>query len=464
MKRLLIICFLSFLLLLTVGVLGYYYFHTNISYTPTPQKESSQFLSNPYCGFYQIHGFQLKDHGLSDTADMASHFVSDYPLPLALIEINLIHYKNTELSSDALEELDTILSHYANANITMILRFVYDWDGNGLQSEPSHISTIKQHMEQVSDIVNSYKSHILLHQGIFTGDFGEMHHTHYGTDETITELMSHLASQLDPAIFLAVRTPAHRRTIVKDFSTLDSHTAYTSSLPSRLGLFNDGMMGNALDCGTYGDTSMDFHGAYSQKGTREEELAYQNSLCQYVPNGGEAVLDNSYNDLPQAIESLRTMHVSYLNELHDSAVVEKWKQTPYEGDELFQNITGFEYIKRHLGYRFFLDSSSLDEKKITLKIANRGFAPCYRKLDVKLVLIQHSTNAETCISVDNDTRTWLSQTTQSVTIPLPSSSLQKGIYDVYFQVTDPSTGCPITFANESSQPDSRIPLGTLNIS
>lgn len=44
-----------------------------------------------------------------------------------------------------------------------------------------------------------------------------------------------------------------------------------------------------------------------------------------VPNGGEVVLDNKYNDIDNAAKDLASMHVSYLNNAHDLAVINKWK-------------------------------------------------------------------------------------------------------------------------------------------
>ena len=48
-----------------------------------------------------------------------------------------------------------------------------------------------------------------------------------------------------------------------------------------------------------------------------------------VPNGGEVVLDNKYNDIDNAAKDLASMHVSYLNNAHDLAVINKWKKQTY---------------------------------------------------------------------------------------------------------------------------------------
>ena len=98
---------------------------------------------------------------------------------------------------------------------------------------------------------------------------------------------------------------------------------------------------------------------YNDAWTREDELAFQNDLCRYVPNGGEVIIDNVYNDFDNAVKDLSQMHVSYLNSDYDSTVLNKWKETIVNGtDDVWNGMSGYDYIKRHLGYRYVLDSSS----------------------------------------------------------------------------------------------------------
>lgn len=84
------------------------------------------------------------------------------------------------------------------------------------------------------------------------------------------------------------------------------------------------MLGTANDTGTYGDTPASAD-AYRSAWVREDELDFQNRLCNFVPNGGEVILDNPFNDLAHALSDLSRMHVSYLNSEHDPAVLDKWK-------------------------------------------------------------------------------------------------------------------------------------------
>ena len=122
------------------------------------------------------------------------------------------------------------------------------------------------------------------------------------------------------------------------------------------------MLGSVYDLGTYDDTPLQPDSNLDEQGTRSEELLFQYKLCQYVPNGGEVTVDNEYNDLDNAIADLSQIHISYLNSEHDTAVLDKWKNSTYTGSrtDVFSGCTGYDYISTHLGYRYVMKESSVD--------------------------------------------------------------------------------------------------------
>lgn len=115
-------------------------------------------------------------------------------------------------------------------------------------------------------------------------------------------------------------------------------------------------------------------------GPRADELTFQDKLCQYVPNGGEVITPNSRNDLDAAIQTLQTMHVSYLNKDYDPDVInKKWKTSLYSGsDLLYHGMTGYNYISCHLGYRYVLTASAFSPGQVSITVENKGFSSCYR--------------------------------------------------------------------------------------
>nr|MBP3597952.1 DUF4832 domain-containing protein [Eubacterium sp.] len=437
---------------------------TKFSYKSTPLNESNTFVQNPYCGFFHLYGYTLSEASRTDADIWCRQMLENDTQSLVLLQINLKNYSNKDISSNALQQLDHILATFASADKQLILRFLYDWDGKALETEPREITQLMAHMDQVASVVNRHVGHIFSLQGVFTGNCGEMNQTNYGTNEHIQILMKKLADVIDPNIFLAVRTPSHLRAITGQKNPLSNNESYTGTLPSRLGLYNDGMMGNVLDCGTYDDTSYSSSTDLSEKGTREEELNFQNQLCRYVPNGGEVIIENSYNDFPQAAQDLATMHVSYLSCDYDGKVLNKWKSTIYRGEDadIFNGCTGYEYVEAHLGYRFVVTSSSLQKDQLFLSFSNTGFAPSYRTFDTTLQLTHTETMETTSHPVELDTRRIMPEREgMETSIKLPK--LSKGEYKISLQMYDPATKLPIHFANKEATSDGSLPLGTLTI-
>ena len=444
-----------------------------VRYIPYELEESSDKLSNPYIGWYTMYGYLLSDDA-SFNLPLASNDIvvpSDYILPyskehdlsnlypdMTLLQINLKNYANCELSSLALTQLDNIFSAWSETFSSLIVRFVYDWDGNGMKTEPESINQVLSHMEQIAPVINKYASSIYILQGIFVGSWGEMHGTAHIADGGMETLINQLSNVTDPDIFLSVRTPAQLRTITKSKAPLDASSAFDGTLFSRLGLFNDGMLGSANDTGTYGETaaiSSDYFSSWS----REDELAFQNELCRFVPNGGEVIIDNEYNNLANAISDLSRTHVSYLNSAYDASVLNKWKNDIFISDtsDIFYGQSGYDYIGNHLGYRFVIRSSSCDfipfiseSASFSVTIENVGFANALRPFDVNIHAISENGQIYT-FSTEADTRFWDSVASNNLSASLDIGLLSDSSYDIYISCFDKALNRPIFFANETDE-------------
>ena len=364
------------------------YSRHSVAFTAEDFSESTDVLENPYQGYYHIIGYTLND---SDES-IDSHAQS-YSGPLVLLEINLKNYKNTDISEHALSQLEQIFKDWSDTDTQILLRFLYDWDGIAKATEPDSLSTILTHIDQVSTIVNRYSDSIYLMQGIFVGNWGEMHGSNFMDETSVRTLISHLNETINSSIYLSVRTPAHWRMITNRYDLPKKFPAFekNTSLIGRLGLYNDGMLGSVSDLGTYGDTKRKDATAPSYKGTREEELKFQNTLCQYVPNGGEVVSDNAYNDLSSAVESLKTMHVSYLNADYDNTVLDKWKNSIWNQDDAFYGCDGYTYIQAHLGYRYLVTKCTVKtsgflktQSSLYFELQNTGFGNTLKEFHVTL--------------------------------------------------------------------------------
>ena len=110
---------------LATGILHFFGF--DFTYTPVEYKESTECLANPYMGFYHIYGYTLADNVVyADAED-----VPNLPDPedtagerLALIQINLLNYRDRPLTDDALAQLDSILAAWSGTDYSLLLRFI----------------------------------------------------------------------------------------------------------------------------------------------------------------------------------------------------------------------------------------------------------------------------------------------------------------------------------------------------
>ena len=75
---------------------------------------------------------------------------------IVMLEVNLQNFSNEDLSDSALSQLDTILSAWQRHGSQVILRFLYDWDGKAMETEPQSLEQILRHMDQTAEVVNRY--------------------------------------------------------------------------------------------------------------------------------------------------------------------------------------------------------------------------------------------------------------------------------------------------------------------
>ena len=417
--------------------------YLKIEYTPSSSEESSQNLDNPYRGFYQMGGYILSDKETPKTAaNWCKKNCTSNPYPLMLLEINLKNYSDSDISTNALTQLDKMLTICTQAKKQVILRFLYDWDGKALSAET------------------------------FTGNNGEMNNSNYGDLNQIRQIIEELDNDISREIYLAVRTPAQLRGILRTSTPLSSSEAYSGTLASRLSLFNDGMLGSVYDLGTYGSTPLKSSSKPEEQGTRSDELLFQYKLCQYVPNGGEVTVDNEYNDLDNAISDLSQMHVSYLNSEHDEAVLNKWKNSTYTGSDtdVFSGCSGYDYISAHLGYRYVVQQSSIDFHSVLddtatlyLTVANTGFSSAYTKFTTDLILTSKDTGKSEKVETTIDNRSIAGNDFSEFKLSLNVRSLKKGTYTVSLRMKDPYTKNYIHFANKGYEKSKTVPVGTLTL-
>lgn len=435
--------------------------------------ESPRELKNPNRGFYHMHGFVIPDKVSDYRRDIAGRYAEDQESRLTLIQLNLQRFREDEISAAGLESMDNVLKALAGTDKQLILRFIYDWDGKNLQNEPDSLEVILKHMEQVSDLLRKYDDRIFVVQGLFVGNYGEMNNSKYLGTEDMKTLTQKLFAAAGEKTYLSVRTPAQWRSIT-GLSDPAQVVRGDGSLVSRMGLYNDGMLGSETDLGTYAQTDQAAENPFSQW-SRQEELSFQDTLCRLVPIGGEAVINNEYNDFENALKDMKAMHVTYLNWDHDSDVTDKWRGTIVHEGSCFDGMDGLSYMERHLGYRLVIRGTALDydwkTDRLTTRVTlqNVGFAPVYRETAAEITLYDRERGRKYVYTIEDgqDIRNLAGGTAEEEQMTLkwelPLGGLPSGELEVYFAVTDVLSGERILFGNEQDPDLHGYRVGTLKL-
>lgn len=444
--------------------------HWEQKWIPEKYVETDKFLANSERGFYNMRGVTISDIAPVTKENLESIANEEHSETLELLQINIGEYQNREISASGTEQIRDVLDSYKKKNkkVRLILRPLYDWDGKGSERDPSSVSLVMRHMEQLGEIFADYEEEIYIIQGVLVGSWAEMHSSRYLTEDNYLRLIDKMHECMPKSVFLAVRTPAFWRIAAKRKNPLEESEAWQKyNLISRLSLFNDGMLGNSLDCGTYGDITEQESVSLKDKWKRDDELEFQKKLNLYVPNGGEAVLDNELNDLENADYFFGIMHVSYLNNAHDDNVIEKWENTVVQcKNSVYSGMSGFEYIERHLGYRYVIRDVSVqkrgwiwEKRCISIEIENVGYAPRYTPCEVELILVNTENGHIENIIVDSDVRQWRPGENSIVSVDIGEKA--DGIYEVWLSVKDQYEQ-PVFFANDNRiKKDGSCFLGTI---
>ena len=137
--------------------------------------ESNRELKNPNRGLYSLYPFAITDEEEAYVAKVAEYCAWSPDTTLALVEINLQSYQAGEISEAGLSNIDALLNAWGQSGKRLIIRFLYDWDGESGLHEPESMDIILRHMAQLGPLLQRHKDMIFTLQGLFVGSWGEMH-------------------------------------------------------------------------------------------------------------------------------------------------------------------------------------------------------------------------------------------------------------------------------------------------
>lgn len=467
-------------------------------------KESTRALKNPGCGWYHIYTFDLSKENFL--------YIDCEEEELVLLLIDIHAFRGCEqIPKEALEYFSSILTFFEQHDKGIILRIVYDTNGRGMENEPSSIKIVKSHMKQLGSIICEHMSKkeslpgkILVHQGLFVGSWGEMHGSKFLSTAPMTELVQTLYEAIGGICPIAVRKPEQLRSIVEQLE-LEKKTAVS------LTLFNDGIFGSETDLGTYGTEPRIDNSSNNRAWARQDELDWQETQMQRSFTGGEAVgMPDVINEVsPRStansldsslmIRELDQMHVSYLNSTYRQEQLNAWKNQSMTWNG--ETISVYDYIGRHLGYRFTVinvkqiknkeakkapkdlqaqsSTDNISHYTMQITIRNTGFANLCEEAECKLLLVlpqvvEASTQMpeqtskqilvqrpkqkiQQEITINCDPRTWDSGRDTVIACSISTelwqpqkAQKQSQAANFYLQLTRKRDGRLISFANENT--------------
>lgn len=352
-------------------------------FSPEAFEEIATDIKNPCRGWYRVFNFNVNEE-----PDFEGILVNeDSNDTLALILADIGDLNGEELSEEHIARITRIVKFFYENGKNAILRVAYDHEGKAMEREPSFFRQVLSHAQSVGLVLKECEKEIFVYQGLLVGKWGEMHSSRYVNTERLRGIYAALRDCRCGEQFFAVRMPMHWR-------NLHVNTVEQLGRNCKMGLFNDGMFGSENDLGTYSDISKVNIG-WNGPWTRQEENEFQDTLCRYAPNGGEALYCREFladNSEEKIINEMERCHITYLNRKHDPKLMEVWKTDKYNGRGVWQGRSIYEYVGAHLGYRFLVKkvSYSEDSGKLEITVSNTGFANLYRKSELKVEAVSGS--------------------------------------------------------------------------
>ncbi len=418
--------------------------------------ESTKKLNNPERGFYRTGIAWLTDTGADHTGYATN--------PVVHLRVSLSNFSNAYGEKDipevAVDGLKKIIDGYKSRNSQVILRFSYADYAN---KEPS-INQVLEHVKQLSSIFYDYDDVIMSIDTGLLGPWGEQHSSSIVSQENINKLINVFLENTPDDMQINVRRPSYFAGWAGiTYDDLHKTFDYENQDAYRVGVYNDGYLGSHSDLGTFIQ--------HPTLGWRENENLWLEKHATHTFYGGEVVANAfpdafAYNSADYISEEMFRTHTTYLNYEWNQSVIFSWKNEIYNGPDLiYQGLDAFTYIENHLGYRYVLRASYIndyiyynDENTLNIKglIENVGAGNLINAKKVEIIL---EGEEETYIhEIDYDFRKILSNEISEYEYEINlNKTLKEGKYKVYLKISSDDENSlgkyTIEFANENQYND-----------
>lgn len=375
---------------------------------------------NPERGFYKYSACDLgTGNGVLSESTLKSYRSNN--ISLIMRYCYLKSFKNAPISENALTDFDNDMATLRKSGLKCVLRFAYS---ESETESDAPLNIILQHLDQLKPYLEKNADVIAVLQAGFIGSWGEWYYTTNGLNTSGNRylVLKKLLETLPVRRMVQVRTPAYKTEFFQRTTPLTQAEAFSMQNIARVGFHNDCFLASSTDYGTYTDV--------------DNDKAYLNKECLYVPIGGETCPPDGVSpaDATKAQNDMRYLRWSYLNEDYYHGVNDQW---------IIQG--GMDNIIRELGYRFQLISGEYTEKvaqgntftaRIILK--NLGYASLFNPRLVELILKNIQSNEIYKVRLDVEPRLWkpLVESVIEATIGIPQD-MPNGQYKLYLNLPDP---------------------------
>lgn len=429
---------------------------TSLQTTFYPLDDSGTF-ANPERGLYQYTKIEADNAGnyVWSGADAASLRADGKSLVLLIVDMRN-EVNSADLPSSLLNELDATLNYLESNGLKAVFRGRYKEDEGGCPAnpiyEPSSVSTILDHIEDLAEVMNNYPAAIAYIEAGMIGRWGEWNCSIHDINDPqlALDVVGTWLSEI-PDRFVGLRRPRFK-----------ADAPFSSSQSARVSHYNDCFLYNSGHRGTYDPgvsmTTVQEYRDYLQGTNATNGETYS------VPMGGESCgMDPDYPAsgdtyapiAGQANEfcakgqlAFRDYRYSYLS---------AW-ETTWPLNWIAEGC--WSQVQQELGYRFDLDRVDIIGNvfpgaavTVEFEVQNDGYARLYRSRDAELIFATGATVVERVTLPGVDPADWVpgsSIDTVNITIP---SSLNPATYQIGVALPDPDAIAnplhSIRFANDN---------------
>ena len=432
----------SFFALLLFIFLSFSKTAEQITYSSNSFKESTEHINNPDQGFYRPIIVTLTPNSFKHGNNNPEQV---YHLRCDISQFSgAVNGEDKKLTQTALDGLDNFLSEIKKENKNVVIRFCYDEGMRGNTDKEPSLSIIKTHIEQLSSILNKYKDTVTAIEAGMLGPWGEMHTSKIATEENKALVFKYWLQNTEKIPILARTPKAIFQYFGKSLDEMEKYEIKSNDEGYYLGLFNDCYMSSDIDVGTY---------TFNRK--RETEwLATQN---EHLPFGGETCQVSDMSNLEICLPEMFLLGLSYINIEYNTNVIDKWKNLEYNDDLgseiLYYGMNGFDYIKRHLGYRLLIKSVNVNYEKygnyeMKIKMRNVGFGNLLKTKKIDIIYTDMDNKEIYRENVSNNYKGEMNMEFNGKFLGEGDSSEYKVYLSVYGSIENKVVYYPIHFANE----------------